>query len=290
MPHVDALGERCRYVPFITLSELKPRAWITLADCNFRCKGCFSIARDPIGEPMPVERLVNLVKNAAREYYGDTQLEEVVITGGEPTLDRPYLVDLISRLKESVAWIVLDTHGYFLDAEYLQELIGAGLREVMFDLKAWDEQLHKWYTGYSNRQILANIRTAYGKVKIVVSVVYIPGIVDDREIERIAQFLAGIEQEEPIDFRINRFRAELSREPIAQSPTSEEIEHAYAIVARYLKTPVIGKSCVRERAISEPRGWITVFPNGTMKRRTVADYRAENELLKKAKNSMLSLR
>jgi pyruvate formate lyase activating enzyme len=239
---------------------------------------------------MPVEQLVNLVKNAARDYYGDTQLEEVVITGGEPTLDRPYLVELISRLKDSVAWIVLDTHGYFLDAAYLQELIRAGLREVMFDLKAWDEQLHEWYTGYSNRPILANIRTAYGKVKLVVSTVYIPGIVDDREIERIAAFLAGIEQDEPIDFRINRFRAELSREPIARSPTAEEIEHAYAIVARYLKTPVIGKSCVRERAIREPRGWITVFPNGTVKRRTVADYRAENEQLKKGENSTLSLR
>lgn len=280
MPHVDGSGARCRYVPFITLSELKPRAWITLAGCNFRCKGCFSIARDPVGEPMPVEQLVSLVTNAARGYYGDTQLEEVVITGGEPTLDRPYLVELISCLKESVAWIVLDTHGYFLDAGYLQELIQAGLREVMFDLKAWDAQLHEWYTGYSNRPILANIRAAYGKVKLVVSVVYIPGVVDDREIERIAEFVAGIEQDEPIDFRINRFRAELSREAIARSPTAEEIEHAYALVARRLKTPVIGKSCVRERAISEPRGWITVFPNGTMKRRTVADYRAENEQLR----------
>lgn len=280
MPHVNGPGARCRYVPFITLSELKPRAWITLAGCNFRCKGCFSIARDPVGELMPAEQLVSLVTNAARGYYGDTQLEEVVITGGEPTLDRPYLVDLISRLKESVAWIVLDTHGYLLDAGYLQELIEAGLREVMFDLKAWDAQLHEWYTGYSNRPILANIRAAYGKLKIVVSVVYIPGVVDDREIERIAEFVAGIEQDEPIDFRINRFRAELSREAIARSPTAEEIEHAYALVARRLKTPVIGKSCVRERAISEPRGWITVFPNGTMKRRTVADYRAENEQLR----------
>jgi pyruvate formate lyase activating enzyme len=290
MPASEECGKSCRHVPFITLSELKPRAWITLASCNFRCKGCFSIARDPVGEPMTVEQLVSLVKNAAREYYGDALLEEVVITGGEPTLDRPYLVELVARLNDFVDGIVLDTHGYFLDDAYLQELIRAGLTEVLFDLKAWDEQLHEWYTGYSNRPILANIRNAYGKVKLVVNTVYIPGIVADHEIEQIARFLAGIETGEPIDFRINRFRAELSREQIARSPTSEEIEHAYAIIARYLRTPVIGKSCVRERAISEPRGWITVFPNGTMKRRTVADYRAENEQLKVANSSSSALR
>ena len=33
------------------------------------------------------------------------------------------------------------------------------------------------------RRILANIRNAYGKVKLVVNPVYVPGIVDEREIE-----------------------------------------------------------------------------------------------------------
>lgn len=270
---------RYRTVPFITLSELRPRIWITLSGCNFRCKGCFSIARDPVGELMSVEQLISLVKRSSREYYGDTPLEEVVITGGEPTLERQYLVDLISRLKEFVGWIVLDTNGYFLDDAYLHELIEAGLTEVMFDLKAWDETLHEWYTGYSNRRILENIRNAYGKVKLVVNTVYIPGIVDDREIEQIARFLSEIEDKEEIDYRINRFRAELSHEKIARNPYPDEIERAYSIVATYMKNSVIGKSCVRERRIEEKRGWITVFPDGTSKRRTLADYRAENKRL-----------
>ncbi len=284
MPAMDertGYGQGYRYVPFITLSELKPRAWITLSGCNFRCKGCFSIARDPVGEPMTVEQLINLVRNSAREYYGDTPLEEVVITGGEPTLDRQYLVDLISRLKEFVGGIVLDTNGYLLDDAYLQELIEAGLTEVMFDLKAWDEKLHEWYTGYSNRRILENIRNAYGKVKLVVNTVFIPGIVDEREIEHIARFLSEIDNKEEIDYRINRFRAELSYEKISRNPSPEEIERAYSIVAGYMKNSVIGKSCVRERKVGVKRGWITVFPDGTLKRRTLDDYRAENKMLNK---------
>lgn len=228
---------------------------------------------------MSVEQLINLVKRSSREYYGDTPLEEVVITGGEPTLDRQYLVDLISQLKEFIGWIVLDTNGYFLDDAYLHELIEAGLTEVMFDLKAWDEKLHEWYTGYSNKRIVENIRNAYGKVKLVVSTVYIPEIVDEREIEKIAQFLSEIEDKEEIDYRINRFRAELSHEKIARNPYPDEIERAYSIVAQYMKSSIIGKSCVRERKIEEKRGWITVFPDGTLKRRTLDDYRAENKRL-----------
>ena len=266
-----------RYVPFITLSELKPRVWITLSGCNFKCRGCFSIAREPVGEPMTVEQLITLAKTATNEYYGDGQLEEAVITGGESTLNRHYLVDLVAHLKEFVKWVVLDTNGYFLDATYLDELIAAGLAEVVFDLKAWDEKRHEWYTGYSNKRILANIRNAYGKVKLVVNTVYIPGIVDDPEIEQIAQFLAEIDTNGDIDYRINRFRAELSPEQMSRNPYPEEIERAYSIVAKYMKNAVIGKSCVRERQVEVNTGWITVFPDGTMKRRTLDDYRAENK-------------
>jgi pyruvate-formate lyase-activating enzyme len=280
MPASEEYGGGYRRIPFITLSELKPRAWITLSGCNFNCKCCFSIAREPVGEPMTVEQLVNLVKKAARDHYGDTPLEEVVITGGEPTLDRQYLVDLVSQLKGFVNWIVLDTNGYFLDDAYLRELIEAGVAEVMFDLKAWDEKLHEWYTGYSNRRIVENIRNAYGKVKLVVNTVFVPGIVDDREIENIARFLADLEDNDEIDYRINRFRAELSNEKISRNPYPEEIERAYSIVATYLKSPVIGKSCVRERKVEVTRGWITVFPDGTAQRRTLDDYRADNKQLR----------
>jgi len=224
---------------------------------------------------MTVEQLINLVKNSSRDYYGDTPLEEAVITGGEPTLNKHYLLDLVSQLKKFAGWIVLDTNGYFLDDAYLNELIEAGLTEVMFDLKAYDEKLHEWYTGYSNKRILGNIRNAYGKVKLVVNTVYIPGIVDDPEIEKIAKFLSEIDTKGEIDYRINRFRAELSHEKISRNPYQEEIERAYSIVAKYMKNSVIGKSCVRERKIGVKRGWITVFPDGTSKRRTLDDYRSD---------------
>ncbi len=132
-------------------------------------------------------------------------------------------------------------------------------------------KMHEWYTGYSN------IRNAYGKVKLVVNTVYIPEIVDEREIEKIARFLSEIDKRKVIDYRINRFNRALSHEKISRNPYPEEIERAYSIVAKYMKNSVIGKSCVRERKIKEKTGWITVLPDGTVKRRSLADYREENK-------------
>jgi pyruvate formate lyase activating enzyme len=236
---------------------------------------------------MSVRQLISWVKKSSNDYYrSNTPLEEAVITGGEPTLDKHYLLDLVSQLKvkEIVRHLVLDTNGYLLDDIYLDELVKAGLDEVMFDLKAWDDKLHEWYTGYSNKRVLENIRSAgaRGKIKLVVSTVYIPGIVDEEEIENIAKFLSKLDRAEDIqiDYRINRFRAELSREKISRNPYPEEIERARTIVTKYIKNSVIGKSCVREREIEVKRSWITVFPDGTFKRRTLDDYREENKRMK----------
>lgn len=266
-----------RYVPFITLSELKPRVWITLSGCNFNCKGCFSNARNPVGVPMNVEQLVTLVRKSASRYYRGTPLEEGVITGGEPTIDKQYLVNLVSQLKEFIGWIVLDSNGYLLDDAYLDELIDAGLTEVMFDIKAWDEKLHEWYTGYSNQRILENIRHAYGKIKVMVCTVYIPGIVGDTEIENIARFLSEIDKKGEMEYRINGFKAELSQEKISRNPYPEEIERAYSIIAKYMKNSDIGRSCVRERGGGVKKGWITVFPDGTLMKRSQDNYRQEKK-------------
>lgn len=120
-----------RYVPFITLSltEPKPRIWITLSGCNFKRKGCFSIARDTVGEPMTVDGLINWVEKSNRAYNGTTLLEEAVITGGEPTLNRDFLMDLVLNLKIriEVKHITLSTNGYLLDREYVMELKEAGI-------------------------------------------------------------------------------------------------------------------------------------------------------------------
>ena len=69
---------------------------------------------------MTVDELINWVEESNRAYNGDTLLEEAVITGGEPTLDRSFLTDLVLKLKmhTGVKHITLSTNGYLLAVSY----------------------------------------------------------------------------------------------------------------------------------------------------------------------------
>lgn len=252
-----------RHIPFITLSEIKPRVWITLSGCNFKCRGCFSPARDVNGKNMGVDEVVSLVKKASLDYCQKLP-EEIIITGGEPALNQNYLLDLVFRLNFSD--VIMETNGYLLDGEYVDKLIKAGLNEIMLDLKAYNEVLHQWYTAFSNDTVLENVRVINEKIKLIIKTVYIPGIVDDVEIENIARFISGIDPE--IEYRINDFKP---IKGISRSPTDLEMENAYFRAKKHLKNVIISRSCRRERT-GKKKSWITVFPDGTFKRRSMKDY------------------
>lgn len=253
-----------RQVPFITLSEIGCRVWITLSGCNFKCRGCFSNARKPTGKHLTVEELVKLIKNSSQRYYGKLP-EEIIITGGEPTLDKEYLLRLISKL--NFAYIILETNAYLLDKEYIKELVKAGVKEFMVDLKALNDKKHEWYTGFSNKKILKNIKTIQENAKLVIKTLYIPGLVEEDEIGDIAKFIAAINPK--IEYRINDFK---TRHGLSRDPTINEMEKAYKLAKKHLRNVVISRSCRRESKPLKKKTWITVFPDSTFKRRSTKDY------------------
>jgi len=264
-----------RYVPFITLSlsEPEPRIWITLSGCNFKCKGCFSIARDTIGEPMTVDGLIHWVKKSSRAYNGNTLLQDAVITGGEPTLDKGFLLDLMLKLKRSVGvkHITLSTNGYLLDREYVMELKDAGLDGVKLDIKAYTNSIHLWYTGMSNRPVLKAARYLWGsKLDFRVETVLMQGIVDVEEIERIASFLARIDS--GIKYKVVKFAPGEAREKVARRPSDNEIQLAVNSASKYLRNVAGGKACVQQFAPQNQRKentkkWIRMYPD--MKTETI---------------------
>ena len=264
-----------RYVPFITLSltEPKPRIWITLSGCNFKCKGCFSIARDTVGEPMTVDGLINWVKKSSRAYNGDTLLQDAVITGGEPTLDKDFLLDLVLKLKMHVGvkHITLSTNGYLLDRKYVMKMKDADLDEVKLDIKAYANSIHQWYTGMSNRPVLKAARyLSESKLDFRVETVLMQGIVDVEEIERIASFLARIDS--GIKYKVVKFAPGEAREKVARRPSDNEIQLAVDSASKYLRNVAGGKACVQQFASpgsreEEAKKWVRVYPD--MKTETI---------------------
>jgi pyruvate formate lyase activating enzyme len=254
-----------RYLPFITLSEIKPRVWITLSGCNFKCKACFSPARNVIGKKMGVDELVKLVKKSSLNYYQRLP-EEIIITGGESTLNRDFLLELVSKL--DFGDVVIESNGFLLDEEYVDELVKAGLKEVMLDLKACNEDLHEWYTGFSNRPVLRSVRVTHERTKLIVKTVYMPGIVDESEVENIARFISRVDP--GIEYRINDFKPQKG---LSRTPTDQEMEKAYSVAKKHLNNVILSRSCRKERIATNKKSWITVFPNGTYKRRSLKNYK-----------------
>jgi len=109
-------------------------------------------------------------------------------------------------------------------------------------------------------------------VNLLVQTVYIPGIVEESEIEQIAKFLSSIDR--GIKYRINPFAPAFAYERVSRRPTIEEMENAYRIASRYLENAIISRSCYREFPTPPPQEtWITVYPDPdlTIRRRTMRD-------------------
>ena len=98
-----------RGVQYFTLSEIEPRIWFMLTGCNFRCRGCFRPARDGGGVLLTAEEALSLAERACEKCYGFLP-KKAMITGGEPTISRDFLLSLISGLRERGFEAVSYTH------------------------------------------------------------------------------------------------------------------------------------------------------------------------------------
>ena len=251
-----------RYVPFITLSPSgpKPHAIITLAGCNFRCRGCFSSARELIGQPMSVDDVVQLLDRSCDCYQ--IIPEKIKITGGEPTLNKIFLIALLHKLRErGYRELLLSTNGSVLDREYVTDLKDAGLTEVALDIKAYTDSIHQWYTGMSNHTVLTAAQNLWERdLEFHVETALIPGIVDCAEIERVAAFLARIDP--GIRYKITKFGAEYAREKVSRRPSDTEIQRAVACALLHLETVVGGLACSEQHEPSEKTfgALIRVYP------------------------------
>ena len=223
-----------RRVPFITFCTRPARkAWINLAGCNFDCRGCFALAKEDVGRAFSVAELVSFFVEACLYIYG-CLVDDVVITGGEPTLNSAYLVSLIERLRKAgVSRISLSTNGHLLDEALVRQLKVLGVGPVKLDIKAFSEDIHYWYTGRSNRNVLRAAKLLYDySVDFYARTILMPGIVDVDEVEKIAKFLSSISPEIP--YRIYEFDPSHARQPVARKPTLEEMASAFEASKKYL--------------------------------------------------------
>jgi pyruvate formate lyase activating enzyme len=126
--------------------------------------------------------------------------------GGDPACQIEHAL-AASRLAQaerpdSILRICWETNGSMsrsaLDAMAELSLESGGC--IKFDLKAWDEPLHRALCGGSNRRTLANFRYLSRLASrrpdpplLIASTLLVPGYVDAAQVERIARFLAELD-------------------------------------------------------------------------------------------------
>ncbi|MDJ0865622.1 MAG: radical SAM protein [Myxococcota bacterium] len=132
--------DRCLPKTFNIMIEVTNR-------CNLDCPACLSDANTMYSRDPSVEEILARLPAAKPGFLGQLQRPNVVFFGGEPTVrkDLPRLIEAVSE----VGYIPrIATNGVRLaDADYLDQLADAGLRDVVMQFDGFDEDISETLRG-----------------------------------------------------------------------------------------------------------------------------------------------
>lgn len=242
-----------KYLPIykVTYSPVFKRANVHNYGCNFKCKGCsYKLKNENKKQNIPIER----VKRNLKRLYIEKNLNRVNFLGGEPTInpDLTSLVKFVRRELKSKAYLG-HTNGSNIPPD--------GIDGMTISLKAYTDRIHIDYTGKSNSSIFENFIKSYEEgIEISASSTFIPGYIAYDEIDKIAEFISGINYRIPYHV--------IGYIPVPNSPwrkpTSDEIRKSVDIAKDHLENVTYSRISVNEFLDSKSRDLryqsITVIP------------------------------
>jgi pyruvate formate lyase activating enzyme len=199
--------------------------------CTFNCISCqnwhFRLKRPP-GQ-------VSAEQLAAQAHH---RTYCVCYFGGDPTPQMPHALATSRLLAEQGVTVCWETNGS-MHPRLLDQAVDLSLRTggcIKFDLKAFDENLHRALTGVSNRRTLDNFRRAARRIPerrdpplVVASTLLVPGYVDAEEVGRIARFIAELDPSIPyalLGFHPHFFTPDLPRTSVRHAEEAEAAARA----------------------------------------------------------------
>ena len=158
-----------------------PQKCIGCGKCD---EGCFSGAKVVCGKEYNSEELLcEILQDAV--YYGDNG--GVTFSGGEPMAQKDFLSEMIDKCKDKKINCAVETSLIYYDEDIFKKL-----DFVMADMKIWDSEIHKEYTGIGNETIKDNFKKLNGlKIPIIVRTPVIPEI--NQQIDKISKFLKSLD-------------------------------------------------------------------------------------------------
>lgn len=182
--------------PYSTKDGPGIRSTVFCVGCNLRCKWCSNPELMLPGKKVMQFELNGEEEQEAVGYeidsrsLADTLLRDrtfyevsgggVTFSGGEAALQGAFVAETARLLKEQGISTALDTAGD-VPWEVLEPLLEY-MDLVLYDVKAFDPELHRQCTGRGNEQILSNLeRMAQKGQELIIRMVIVPGYNDDLE-------------------------------------------------------------------------------------------------------------
>ena len=158
--------------------------------------------------------------------------------GGDPTPQMPHALAASRILAERSVRICWETNGSMnprlLDRAVKLSLASGGY--IKFDLKTFDEHLHRALTGVTNQRTLENFARAANLISqrpdsllVIASTLLVPGYVGVEEIRSIAAFIASINPDVPyalLAFHPNFYLHDLPRTSTRHAEEAEAAARA----------------------------------------------------------------
>lgn len=202
--------------------------------CTFNCVSCqnwhFRLKRPP-GRVSAAQ----LAAQAHRRTFC------ICYFGGDPTPQLPHALATSRLLANRGVTICWETNGS-MHPRLLDRAVDLALETggcIKFDLKAFDERLHRALTGVSNERTLENFRrAAYRSGErpdpplVVASTLLVPGYVDPEEVGRVAEFIAALDPGIPyalLGFHPHFFVPDLPRTSVRHAEEAEAAARAVGL-------------------------------------------------------------
>ena len=168
----------------------------TQCDVCLKCtEGCYAQALKPVAKSMAIDEILDIAEQD-KGFYDKTE-GGITVSGGEVLMYAEFVSRLIDEAGKRSMNVCIDTCG-FGDSQALMEMALRGnVTHILYDMKAIDDEVHRQYTGVSNRSIIANLRMLAAdmrtKEKLIMRMPLIRGINDgDDMIESTGRFYKEI--------------------------------------------------------------------------------------------------
>jgi pyruvate formate lyase activating enzyme len=215
--------------------------------CNLHCPQCqnYQMAFTAAGHLMESDETAQILMGLKGQY----QVNRVALSGGESTLNREWLLEVIQAIRDrdKDVHIHIDTNGTILTTDYIDSLVRAGMTEVGVDLKALRTSTFMGITDLSDEKLAKKyLKTAWKSVKYItdhysgvflgLGIPYKLALISREEVEEMGYRISSIN--ENVQVCLLDYRGEFRRKSLALPSFQEMMEIKDILNRTGLKTVI----------------------------------------------------